>query len=132
MNKKLILMMGVLLAVTVLMAGCGGGQSTADKEQEQIEKIDKDLGLLEDDSGADDLRTQVESMIRDQFPAQAQQAWGVAAVVNDVTCAEHGGDTGSYECFVGASYAEAGEVVPMDMPVSATCDERNCTWRAQS
>jgi hypothetical protein len=123
---KLVL---VLALIGALVAGCGGGQSTAENEQEQIEKIDKDLGLGVPDSG--DARTEVEEMIRSQFAVSAKEATGIAAVVNSVTCVEHA-DPGSFECFVDASYAEYGEVVPMNVPVTATCDESNCTWRTTS
>jgi hypothetical protein len=95
---------GVLLAAAAL-AGCGGGEGSGGRKQ-------------------------VEALIRSQLPESVHRNTGEAVLVNEVTCVDKG--DGDYECIAAVTGTDgAGGLTSFDLPVSATCDEENCTWRSR-
>lgn len=95
--------LGLLLAAAVL-AGCGGGNGSGGREQ-------------------------VESLIRSQLPESVRRNTGEAVFVNKVTCVDKG--DGDYECIAAVTGTDGvGGLTNFDVPVSASCDDENCTWRS--
>lgn len=94
--------LGLLLAAAVL-AGCGGSEGSGGREQ-------------------------VESMIRSQLPESVRRNMGDAVLVNEVTCVDKG--DGDYECVAAVTGTDGvGGLTNFDVPVRASCDGENCTWR---
>jgi hypothetical protein len=94
------------LAIFVV-AGCGSGGSNG--------------------SGA---REDVEGIIRSQLPGSVRRSTGEAVFVNKVTCVDKGG--GEYGCVASVSGTDGvGGLQKYDVVITASCDERNCTWRVE-
>jgi hypothetical protein len=92
-----------VVAVAVVLAGCGGSG-----------------GGAKDD---------VEAMIGSQLPGSVMRNTGEAVFVNEVTCVEKGG--GGYDCVASVTGTDgAGGTQQLDVPVTASCDDENCTWRS--
>ncbi len=95
-----------LLLVAATLAGCGGGQGS-------------------------DGREEVEAMIRSQLPESVRRNTGEAVFVNEVTCVDKG--DGEYDCVAAVTGTDGvGGLTNFDVPVSASCDAENCTWRSDS
>jgi hypothetical protein len=94
----------IVLMICVTVAGCGGS------------------------SGAS--RGEVESMIRSQLPASVKRNTGEAVFVNKVTCTKK--SKNQFDCIASVTGTNGvGGLQSVDIPVSATCDEQNCTWRSE-
>lgn len=68
-------------------------------------------------------------MIRSQLPESVRRNSGEAVFVNEVTCVSKGDN--EFDCIARVTGTDgAGGLQNLDVPVSATCDEENCTWRS--
>jgi hypothetical protein len=68
-------------------------------------------------------------MIRSQLPRSVLRNTGQAVFVNAVTCVDQ--KNGDYECIARVSGADGvGNLQSFDLPIDASCDEANCTWRS--
>ena len=104
----------VLLAVVTVLASCGGGGDGGEG------------GRTEDE------RAHAERMIRTGLPKSVKRTTGEAVIVSDVSCVRESesGTERKFDCVatVGGVGAEGIEYV--DVPISVTCDDRKCIWRA--
>jgi hypothetical protein len=68
-------------------------------------------------------------MIRTQLPDSVRRNTGEAVIVNTVTCVAKGDN--EFDCIASVTGTNGvGGLRSFDVPVSATCDEQNCTWRS--
>lgn len=71
-------------------------------------------------------------MIRSQLPDSVKRNTGEAVFVSNVTCVRE--DDRHYDCVATVSAETDGNyetIEYVDVGVSATCDEANCTWRTE-
>lgn len=74
-------------------------------------------------------RSGVEALIRSQLSESVRRNTGEAVLVNEVTCAAKGDN--EFDCIASVTGSDGvGGLQSFDVPVSATCDEENCTWRS--
>ncbi len=94
----------LLVALAVLLAGCGSSGSPTDASAE------------------------LEALIRRQLPAETKRLTGSRAFVSRVGCVHSGGST--YQCIATISGPNAfGGYGTEQLPIDGTCDETECIWK---
>lgn len=90
----------VAILLILIVAACGGDTAAAEKD------------LLVNG-------------IKDNLPAQLEQISGSSVTVGDVSCVDQGGR--QYKCIAMVSDGSGSE---LSVPISASCDDESCEWRA--
>lgn len=95
----------LLLALTILLAGCGATESSSP-----------------------DARAELESLITRQLPAKIKSSTGSGALVSGVGCVHSIGST--YECIATISGTNIyGEYTTEQISITGTCDQATCIWK---
>lgn len=97
-----------LVALAGLATGCGGS---------------------DEDAPPPNASGEVEALISRQLPDKVRRVVGPTAYVNNVRCIQ--GGARAYECIasVSGSNAYTGRPEQVQLPISATCDQRACIWK---
>lgn len=76
-----------------------------------------------------DARSELEQIIREQLPDEAERIVGSPVLVQRVTCTSAGGNR--YECIATVQGTDGtGGLATENVGIDGTCDERNCIWQA--
>jgi hypothetical protein len=95
----------VAVALLASLVGCGGGGDNAAA------------------------KAQVELMIRSQLPGEVRKNTGEAVFVSDLTCVDKGHN--QFDCIAKVTGTNGvGGLQTTSVPISASCDKENCTWRS--